>query len=233
MPARLIVLGGGAIGVEMGQAFQRLGARVSIIEMGDRILPKEDAETSEFITALLQKEGIQIFTKAKAVKARANDKYEKIITIEQDGKTQEIAGDEILVAVGRKPNTENLDLEKANVKFDEKRVETNKYLQTSAKNIYAAGDVTAHFQFTHTADYEAQIVVQNAFVPFPFRKKNDFRVVPWATFTEPEVARVGLTEADICRASGTVKVAHRHDTETFFFLNGNGTDAFWTTICAS
>ncbi len=206
LPARLIVLGGGAIGVEMGQAFQRLGAKVSLIEMGDRILPKEDAETSDFMADFLQQEGVEILTKSKAVKIHRNERSEKVVTIERGGKMQEITGDEILVAVGRKPNVGGLDLEKAGVKFDEKRIETNRYLQTSAKNIYAAGDVTAHFQFTHTADYEAQIVIQNSFVPFPFKKKTDFRVVPWATFTEPEIARVGLTEREAKEKFGTVKI---------------------------
>ena len=206
LPERLIVLGGGAIGIEMGQAFQRLGSKVSIVEMADRILSKEDEEVSEFMTELLEKEGIKILTGSKAVKAETNDKGEKIITIESDGKTEKITGDEILAAVGRKPNTKNLDLEKANVKYDEKKIFTDDYLRTSAKNIYAAGDVTAHFQFTHMADYEAQIVLQNCFLFFPFTKKADYSVVPWATFTEPEVARVGLTEKEAREKYGDVKI---------------------------
>ncbi|CAN5573277.1 hypothetical protein BH20ACI4_BH20ACI4_32320 [soil metagenome] len=206
LPERLIVLGGGAIGIEMGQAFQRLGAKVSIVEMGDRILSKEDEEVSVFMTGLLEKEGVKILTKSKAVKAETNAKGEKIVTIEKDGKTDKITGDEILAAVGRKPNVKNLDLEKANVKFDEKKIFTDDYLRTSTKNIYAAGDVTNHFQFTHMADYEAQIVLQNCFLFFPFTKKADYSVVPWATFTEPEVARVGLTEKEARKKFGDIKI---------------------------
>ena len=206
LPEKLIVLGGGAIGVEMAQAFQRLGAKVSIIEMAEHILSKEDAEVSAFVQNLLQKEGVEIFTESKAVKVRKNDNGEKIVTIEKDGKTEEVSGSEILVAVGRKPNIKNLELEKAGVKYDEKRIETNEYLRTSQKNIYAAGDVTGHFQFTHTADYEAQIVLQNAFLFYPFTKKTDFRVVPWATFTDPEAARVGMTEAEAKKKFGEIKV---------------------------
>jgi dihydrolipoamide dehydrogenase len=206
LPQRLIVLGGGAIGVELGQAFVRLGAKVSIIEMDERILAKEDAEVSAFMEDIFRTEGIEVLTKSKAVKVHKNDKGEKVITIEKDGKTEEIVGDEILAAVGRKPNVNGLDLEKAGVKFDKKQIETDEYLRTSAKHIFAAGDVTAHFQFTHTADYEAQIVIQNAFLFYPLTRKTDFRVVPWATFTEPEVARVGMTEAEAKKKFGDVKI---------------------------
>ncbi|CAN5711708.1 mercuric reductase [soil metagenome] len=206
LPERLIILGGGAIGVEIGQAFQRLGAKVSIIEMADHILSKEDVEVSVFMENLLQSEGVKILTKAEVVRVHKNTKGEKVVTIEKDGKIEEIVGDEILAAVGRKPNVDDLNLEKAGVKFDEKQIFTNEYLQTSAKHIYAAGDVSGHFQFTHTADYEAQIVIQNAFLFYPFTKKTDFRVVPWATFTEPEVAHVGLTEKEAKEKHGKVKI---------------------------
>lgn len=205
LPEKLIVLGGGAIGIEMAQAFCRLGAKVSVIEMAKHILSKEDAEVSVFIENILRKEGIEIFTESRAVKVRKKDN-EKVVTIEKDGKTEEISGSEILAAVGRKPNIESLNLEKAGVKYDEKRIETDEYLRTSQKNIYAAGDVTAHFQFTHTADYEAQIVLQNAFLFYPFTKKTDFRVVPWTTFTDPEAARVGMTEAEAREKLGKIKV---------------------------
>ena len=201
LPKRLTILGGGAIGIEMAQAFQRLGSKVSIIEMGDSILSKEDAEIITFVTDFLQKEAVKIYTETKAVKVKS-DGESKIVVVERNGATEEIAGDEILVAVGRKPNVENLNLEKAEVKYDEKRIETDEYLRTTAKNIFAAGDVTAHFQFTHTADYEAQIVIQNAFLFYPFTKKTNFRVVPWAIFTEPEIARVGLTETEARKKFG-------------------------------
>jgi pyruvate/2-oxoglutarate dehydrogenase complex dihydrolipoamide dehydrogenase (E3) component len=206
LPERLIVLGGGAIGAEMGQAFQRLGAKVTLVEMADVILSKEDKEISAFMEEIFEKEGVKVLTKSKAVKARKNSKGEKVLTIETGGNQSEIVADEILVALGRKANVKNLDLENAGVKFDEKRIETDAYLRTTAKNIFAAGDVTNHFQFTHTADYEAQIVLQNCFVPSLFRKKADYSVIPWATFTEPEVGRVGLTESDAKKKFGKVKI---------------------------
>ncbi|MGI8811988.1 MAG: dihydrolipoyl dehydrogenase family protein [Pyrinomonadaceae bacterium] len=196
LPKRLIVLGGGPIGIELGQAFARLGSRVTIVEMGDRILSKEDVEVSALIAGVLTDEGIVIRTGAKAVEARRSNAGAKIVTVETDGKKEEIECDEILASVGRRPNLDGLELEKAGVEFDEKQIKTNEYLQTSQKSIFAAGDVTGHFQFTHMADCEAQIVIQNAFVPWPFKKKTDYRVVPWATFTDPEVGRVGIIEAE-------------------------------------
>ncbi len=211
LPNRLVILGGGAIGLELGQSFARFGSKVTIIEMAERILGKEDAEVSTLMEKLLQAEGLEILTKTKAVKVQQTGNGAKVVTVETTGKAFTIEADEILVAVGRQPNIKGLDLEKAGVEFDEKRIKTNDYLQTSQKHIFAAGDVTAHFQFTHMADYEAQVVIQNAFAPFPFRKKTDFRVVPWATFTEPEVARVGLTEQEAAVKFGdggkTYKVA--------------------------
>lgn len=204
LPKRLIVLGGGAIGLELGQSFARFGSKVTIVEMADRILVKEDEEVSALMENILKNEGLDILAKTKAVKVHKTKNGAKVVTVESDGKTFEIEGDEIMAAVGRQPNINGLELEKAGVDFNKKRIKTNDYLQTSNKNIFAAGDVTGHFQFTHMADYEAQIVIQNAFVPFPFKKKTDFRVVPWATFTEPEVGRVGLTEKEASEKFGNI-----------------------------
>ncbi len=206
LPDRLFVLGAGAIGVELGQAFARLGSKVTVVEMGERILSKEDQEVSRLMEQILKDEGLEILTNAKAVKAGKNESGAKFVTVEQDGKIFDIEADEILAAVGRQPNLDGLELEKAGVEFDKKQIKTDEYLQTSNKNIFAAGDVTNHFQFTHMADYEAQIVIQNAFVPFPFKKKTDFRVVPWATFTSPEIGRVGLTEAEAKEKFGAASV---------------------------
>lgn len=206
LPKSLIVVGGGAIGLELGQAFRRLGSRVRIVEAAERILMKEDEEVSALITRILKKESVEILTGAKIVRVKKSEIGTKILVVEKDGDELEIDADEILIAAGRQPNTNNLELEKAGVKFDAKGILTDEYLQTSAKKIFAAGDVAGHFQFTHTADYEARIVVQNAFVPFPFKKKLDFSAVPWATFTEPEIARVGLTEREAREKFGDEKI---------------------------
>ncbi|MGQ0543263.1 MAG: dihydrolipoyl dehydrogenase family protein [Blastocatellia bacterium] len=206
LPKRLIVLGGGAIGVEMGQSFARFGSIVTMVEMGDRILSNEDAEVSELMRTILIKEGVDILTNQKPINVHKRDDGAKILTVEFNGNYKEIEADEIMVSVGRRPNLEGLGLEKAGVESESHRIKTNEYLQTSKTHIYAAGDVTSHFQFTHMADYEAQIVIQNAFVPWPFKKKTDFRVVPWATFTDPEIGRVGITEAEAVKTHGTDNV---------------------------
>lgn len=202
LPKRLIVLGGGAIGVEMGQSFARFGSTVTMVEMGDRILSKEDSEVSELMRTILIKEGVEVLTKHKPVSVRKRDDGVKILTVESNGISKEIEADEIIISVGRRPNLEGLGLDNAGVESESHRIKTNEYLQTSAKHIFAAGDVTDHFQFTHMADYEAQIVIQNAFVPWPFKKKTDFRVVPWATFSDPEIGRVGMTEAEAIKEHG-------------------------------
>ncbi|MEZ5344925.1 MAG: FAD-dependent oxidoreductase [Pyrinomonadaceae bacterium] len=197
LPAKLIVLGGGAIGCELGQAFARFGSEVTIIEMAERILPVEDEEVSEFITGVFESEGINVLTKTKAVRFRRDEKGRKYVTvIKEDGLEEEIEAGEILVAAGRKPNTEGLNLEAAGVRLEKGKIAVDDYLRTSNKAIYAAGDVNGKFQFTHMADYEAQIVLKNCFLFYPLTTKADYSVVPWTTFTEPEVARVGMIERE-------------------------------------
>lgn len=227
LPKRLIVLGAGAIGLELGQSFSRFGSKVTVVEMADRILIKEDEEVSALMEKLLMAEGLEVLTNTKAVKVHKTADGFKIVTVESIGKRFEIEGDEILAAVGRQPNIDGLELEIAEVEYEKNRIKTNDYLQTSNKNIFAAGDVTGHFQFTHMADYEAQIVIQNAFVPFLFKKKTDFRVVPWATFTEPEVARVGLTEKEAKEKFGdAVKVYKVNFTENDRAQTESATEGF-------
>ncbi len=196
LPRTLIVLGGGPIGLELGQSFARLGSRVVIVEMGDRLLPKEDEEVSAAIAEVLRAEGVEVLLQTRAVGATRTAAGRKSLTVECNGTTRALPTDEILVATGRKPNTEGLNLETAGVRYDNERIHTDAYLRTSAAHIYAAGDVTGHFPFTHTAAYEAALVVRNALFFWPLTARADFRVVPWTTFTDPEVARVGLTESE-------------------------------------
>ena len=203
LPQKLIVLGGGAIGCEMGQSFARFGANVTLIEMNERILSVEDKEVSAFVKDTFEKEGINVLTKTKAVKFHRNDQGKKVITVEkEDGGKEEIEADEILVAVGRQPNTKGLELETAGVELEKGKIRVDDYLRTTNKAIYAAGDVNGKFQFTHMADYEAQIVLKNCFLFWPLMTKTDYRVVPWTTFTEPEVARVGMIEKEAVEKFG-------------------------------
>ncbi|MGI8543924.1 MAG: dihydrolipoyl dehydrogenase family protein, partial [Aridibacter sp.] len=182
--------------------FARFGSKVTIVEMSEHIMSHEDTEVSEFMESVFKKEGIELKTNFKAVKVEKKDNI-KIVHIEkEDGTKEEITGDEILVSLGRKPNTNNLDLEKAGVELEKGKIKVDEYLRTTNKSIYAAGDVNGKFQFTHMADYEAQIVLKNCFLFFPLMTKADYSVVPWTTFTEPEVARVGMIESEAAKKYG-------------------------------
>jgi pyruvate/2-oxoglutarate dehydrogenase complex dihydrolipoamide dehydrogenase (E3) component len=219
LPKHLIVLGAGPIGVEMAQAFRRLGSLVTLLDMAPRILPREDPEVSACIASLFAQEGIRICTGAKVlrdtvrrqtIEASEAGTTERIaehqIDFEHDGKPETIGGHALLVAVGRRPNVEDLDLEKAGVAVDKQGIRTNARCRTTASNIYACGDVAGRYLFTHTAEYEAKIAVTNAILHVPL--KLDYRAVPWVTFTEPEAARVGLTEDEARQRHGNIKV-HR------------------------
>jgi pyruvate/2-oxoglutarate dehydrogenase complex dihydrolipoamide dehydrogenase (E3) component len=191
LPTSLLVVGGGPIGVELGQAFERLGTQVTIIEGLDRILPKEDPEVSALLTNVLQSEGITIATNATFVKASRNGN-KKVVVAQQGEQFLTFEADEILLTLGRRPNVEELNLEAAGVKYTNKGIQVDAYLQTSTPNILAIGDVIGGYLFTHVAAYQAGVAVRNALVPIG-KKKVDYRVVPWSIFTDPEVARVGLT----------------------------------------
>lgn len=190
LPSSLLVVGGGPIGVELGQALSRLGTGVTIIEGLDRILPKEDSDVSATLTEVMKSEGINIVTNALFVRAQCvGDK--KVVTAQQGTKLLTFEVDEILLTPGRRPNIEGLNLESASITYNNKGIQVNEHLQTSAPNIYAIGDVSGGYLFTHVAAYQAGVAVRNALVPVG-KKKVDYRVVPWCIFTDPEVARIGL-----------------------------------------
>jgi pyruvate/2-oxoglutarate dehydrogenase complex dihydrolipoamide dehydrogenase (E3) component len=190
-PGSLIVLGGGPIGCELGQMLSRLGVRVTILQRGTQILEKEDRDVAEFMQKRLEAEGVKIMLGAKPCRVQ---KFGVRTRVElNDG--QQLETDALLVSAGRVPNIEKLNLEAAGVKFSKRGVEVNAFLQTSQPHIYAAGDVAGSFQFTHTADFMARAVVRNILMPHQLlRRKADLSVVPWCTYTDPEVARVGLNE---------------------------------------
>ena len=196
LPKRLVVLGGGPIGSELTQAFARLGSRVTQVEMLPRILIREDPEISELVTTQFIKEGISVLVNHKAKKFVVEN-GEKILIAEHDGRDIRVPFDQLLCAVGRVANTSGYGLEELGIPTTRARtVETNEFLQTIYPNIYACGDVAGPYQFTHTAAHQAWYASVNALFG-RFRKfRADYSVIPWATFTEPEVARVGLNETE-------------------------------------
>jgi dihydrolipoamide dehydrogenase len=192
LPKSLAVLGGGPIGMELSQAFARLGVEVSIIEMFDRLLAREDEEITNVLVDEFKAEGIRIYTGKKAVRFSKEGGSVSITLEDKDKKQSVVKAEKVLVAVGRAANVQGLGLEKAGVRYSNKGVEVDATLRTWAKNIYACGDCCGPYQFSHMAEYQAVIAVGNAL--FPFKRKVNYSAVPWCTFTEPEVARVGLTE---------------------------------------
>jgi len=196
LPKRLVVLGGGPIGSELAQAFQRLGSQVTQIEMLPRLLIREDPEASALVQSSFAADGVRVLVNHKARQFLV-DGGEKIVIAEHQGAEVRIPFDQVLVAVGRAANTEGYGLDKLGIGLSKSRtLETDEYLQTIYPNITAAGDVAGPYQFTHTASHQAWYAAVNALFGSFRRFKADYRVIPWATFTEPEVARVGLNETE-------------------------------------
>jgi pyruvate/2-oxoglutarate dehydrogenase complex dihydrolipoamide dehydrogenase (E3) component len=208
LPASLVVVGGGPIGVELGQACARLGTKVTIIEGLERILPREDPEVSAALTSVLQSEQMTIVTNAMFVKASLNGQ-KKVVTARQGERFLTFEADEILLTLGRRPNVEGLNLEGAGVAYDHKGIKVDAYLQTTASNILAIGDVIGGYLFTHVAAYQAGVAVRNALVPVG-KKKVDYRVVPWCTFTDPEAARIGLTPEEALKQYKDIRIVRFH-----------------------
>lgn len=196
LPRRLVVLGGGPIGCELAQAFQRLGSQVTQVEMADRIMVREDADVSTLVSARFRAEGVHLLTGHKATKFVVED-GKKILIAEHNGSEVRIVFDAVLCAVGRAANIKGYGLEELGIRSTKTNtVETNDYLQTLYPNIFAAGDVAGPFQFTHTASHQAWYAAVNGLFGRFKKYKADYSVIPWATFTEPEIARVGLNEQD-------------------------------------
>ena len=194
LPRRFLVLGGGPIGCELTQAFARFGAKVTQVQQGPRIMVREDPEVSEMVIERFRAEGIAVLVNHQA-RAFVIEDGEKILIAEHRGEEVRIAFDALLVAVGRSANLSGYGLEELGIETG-RTIATNGFLQTKYPNIYAAGDVAGPFQFTHTAAHQAWYAAVNALFD-PFKKfRADYSVIPWATFVEPEVARVGLNESE-------------------------------------
>lgn len=192
VPRSLLIIGGGPVACEMAQAFARFGSRVTILQKGARLLSHDDAEISAEVLRVLAQENITVFCNADVVRAGTIETKKWLEFRVDNGEIQRIEGSDILVATGKEADVSALNLENAGVKHDGKTIEVDAHLRTSAKNIWACGDVCGPFLFTHFAEYTAKIAAQNALLPV--KAKTDFRVVPWTTFLDPEVAHVGLNE---------------------------------------
>jgi pyruvate/2-oxoglutarate dehydrogenase complex dihydrolipoamide dehydrogenase (E3) component len=195
LPARLAVIGAGPIGCELAQTFARLGSKVTVLgHLNDHILPREDSDAAEIVQRAFIREGIELLLPAKILRA-ATSKGAKVVTVEKEGRMLHVEVNEILVGIGRIPNVEALNLEAAGIVYDPAfGVKVNDLLQTSNPRVYSAGDICFPYKFTHTADALARILIANAL--FMGRQKSSVLVVPWCTYTDPEVAHVGMYEKE-------------------------------------
>jgi pyruvate/2-oxoglutarate dehydrogenase complex dihydrolipoamide dehydrogenase (E3) component len=227
-PSSLVVLGGGAIGCELAQAMQRLGVAVTLIEGLDRLLPREEPEASAVVAAALQREGVDVVVGSKVVRVDAHDDDKRRARVQLDDGTT-VDAERILVAVGRRAATEGLGLEEVGVATDRGFVVTTDTLATSVRGVWAVGDVAGKLQLTHAADEMGRIAIGNALSHLPARR---FRPewIPWVTFTEPEVARIGLSEAESAEAGG--RVAYLPMSELDRAIAARATDGFVKLVAA-
>ena len=204
LPASLIILGAGPIACEMAQAFCRLGAKVSVIQRSGQILTKEDKDLADLLMSRMAAEGVEFHlnTKVKGVRDRGGRR--EVSYSDSQGQDRTIAAEALLVALGRSPNLGGLSLEAAGVKYSPKGLELDDRLRTSAGHIFGAGDVTGTYQFTHAAGYEGGIVLANAVFRLP--RKVDYTWLPWCTYTDPELASLGMNEGDAKKAGIDYKV---------------------------
>ena len=193
LPRRLAVIGAGPIGCELAQAFARFGSQVQMLEVAPQILLREDRDAAERVQKALQHDGVS-FVLGCTIRAVSSNGREKTLIVEHDGATREVLVDAILLGVGRAPNVEGLNLDAVEVQYDKTGVRVNDRLQTTNPRIYAAGDICSPYKFTHMADAQARIVIQNTL--FFGRAKASALTVPWCTYTDPEIAHVGLYEQE-------------------------------------
>lgn len=205
LPRRMAVIGGGPIGLELAQVYARLGADVVVIEMLAHVLPREEPEAAGVLEALLREEGIAVRTATRVEAVEVGSAGEKIVHVrDSDDKREALVVNEIFVATGRRPATDSLGLSAAGIETDGPAPVVDRALQTSVPGIWAAGDVAGGPQFTHVADYHAKLVLRNAV--FPFNSKVDYTTIPAVTYTDPEVAHVGLTEREARERHGDIAV---------------------------
>ena len=209
LPSSMIVLGGGPIGIELAAAVNRLGVKVHVIEIRESILFREDRELVNILSEKLKEEGLDLHTETKALKLSLEMGLVAVMVEDKEGQKKEIKADALLVAVGRKANVEDLNLNNAGVKYSPKGIIIDNSLRTTAPNIYACGDVAGPYQFSHMAEYGARIAVRNAFLPI--KKKADYKDVAWCTFTDPELAHAGSTEEEARKLTGDNIKVYRYE----------------------
>ena len=192
LPSSMIILGAGPIATEMAQAFSRLGSKVSVVQRSGQILSKEDKDLADEVMGVLSSEGVEFYLNATIIRALERDEEREILIKDGGGREISLRAEKILVALGRKPNVAGLGLEHIGVELDRKGVKVDNRMRTNIKHIYAAGDVTGAYQFTHAAGYEAGIVIGNAIFHLP--RKVDYTFLPWCTYTDPELASIGMNE---------------------------------------
>lgn len=195
IPERLIVIGGGPVGVEMAQAFRRLGSEVMLLERHGRLLTRDDFEAAQVVEHAMGDEGVAMHLEARIVHVHAEGPR-KVVHFVENGHDRAMSAHEILAAVGRSPNVEGLNLSAAGVKIAENGVVVDETLRTTNPHIWACGDVIGHMPFSHMAEYEARLVVMNILLPVRSKTRPGYRIAPWTTFTDPELAHAGLTEAE-------------------------------------
>ncbi|MEX1058342.1 MAG: FAD-dependent oxidoreductase, partial [Natronospirillum sp.] len=224
-----VVLGGGPIGSELTQAFARLGTKVTQVEMADRLMAREDREVSEHIQSVFAQEGVEVLTGHQATEVRVEDGKNYLLCTHND-EEKRIPFDRILVAVGRQPNVTGFGLEALGVAITDKgTVGVDPFLRTNLPNIFAVGDVAGPYQFTHTAAHMAWFAAVNALFGGLKRFRVDYRVIPWATFTDPEVARVGLSETEAKEQNIDVDVT-RYGIDDLDRAIADGTDQGWVKV---
>lgn len=199
LPKSMIVLGAGPIAIEMAQSFNRLGTKVDVVQRSGQILSKEDKDMADIAMSVLKDEGITFHLNTSVQSAKDNGTEKELTYKDADGKEVTLRAELLLLALGRSPNTEQMGLEKINLDFDRKGIKTDNRLRTNHKHIYAAGDITGAYQFTHAAGYEGGVVISNAIFHLP--RKTNYTLLPWCTYTEPELASIGMNEKR-ARAAG-------------------------------
>ncbi len=227
-PKELLVLGGGPIGCELAQGFSRLGSSVSVVEMADSIMGREDKDVADFVSSTLEKSGVNILTQHAAVRFEQSD-GEKFLIVEHQGNTKQLRYDQIIVAVGRQARLTGFGLEKIGVETG-RTLQTNELLETNFPHILGAGDVVGPYQFTHVAAHQAWYASVNALFGQFKKFKVDYRVIPWTTFVDPEVARVGLNERDALEQKLNIDITRYEIKELDRAITESATEGFIKVI---